>query len=400
MLTTTTSTTTTGSLGAGQLPSPGRLPSPDDIEQELIRLESLVARIRSRQLELLADIDRLQVPYWDGTRSLKEWITGRLDVHPRTAGDRAVLAKAEPGPISQALGAGVASFDRAAATTRLYNSGADEATLERSEGVAVSQIGRLAARTRRMSPLDEIEAFRARRIWMQPNLTNTLSRGTFAMPGVDADLFLAGLDQRADAIIDRNDPHRPRLEQRRLDALVSLATDVVAGPGAATATTGTDETKPAPGPRRTRAHIFIDAARAARTNGETGAITRHGLEVGRNTLEEILCIGDTQTTLIDATGLKAVPTNGDRLPNRTRDFVFYRDGGCTADGCTSRYRLEPHHIKHRGRSGDHDVRNLTLLCWFHHHVVVHQLGFQIDPASPPGRRRFRVPDIGADPPGD
>ena len=120
--------------------------------------------------------------------------------------------------------------------------------------------------------------------------------------------------------------------------------------------------------------------------------------MGPNTLEEILCVGESQTTLIEADELKAVPTSGDRLPNRTRDFVFFRDGGCTADGCTSRYRLEPHHITPRSQGGSHEPSGLALLCWFHHHVVVHQLGFSIDPESPPGRRRFLAPGVTRGPP--
>ena len=154
----------------------------------------------------------------------------------------------------------------------------------------------------------------------------------------------------------------------------------------------------APAPRRLRAHIFIDATTAGSTNGEAGAITEAGIKVGPNTLDEILCSGDTQTTLIDIDGLKAVPTDGDRIPRRTRQYVFYRDGGCTADGCTSRYRLEPHHMKEQHHGGDHDPANLALLCWFHHHVVVHQLGHTIDPQSPPHRRRFHPPQHDRAPP--
>ncbi|MCP3976616.1 MAG: HNH endonuclease, partial [bacterium] len=282
-------------------------------------------------------------------------------------------------PITDSLRAGDASFDRVAATTRLSNAGADPDTLQHSEGVAVSQLGQLIARTRKMAPLDEAEAFRARRLWMQPNLANTLSVGTFAMSGADADQFLTSLDERADQIIDPQDPHRPCLEQRRVDALISLALD---------ATTATTLEPAKVAPRRLKGNIFIDATQAATNGGETGATTRSGVKVGPNTLEEILCIGETQTTLLDIDGLKAVLTNGDRLPNRTRDYIFYRDGACTADGCTSRYRLEPHHIQPRSHHGDHQPDNLTLLCWFHHHVVVHQQGFRIDANSPPHRRRF------------
>ena len=43
------------------------------------------------------------------------------------------------------------------------------------------------------------------------------------------------------------------------------------------ATTPTNPTEEAAMPRRLKAHIFIDATECARTNGETGAITRSGI---------------------------------------------------------------------------------------------------------------------------
>ena len=276
----------------------------DSMEQELVRLESLISRVRARQVAIIEAVDTLQVPYWDGTRSLKEWIAGRLDIQPRNAGDLAVLAKTVPGPIRDSLKAGVVSVDRAAATARLANTGADQATLDHAEGIAVGQIGQLAARHRRMTPHDETTAFKMRRLWFQPNLGNTLAVGTLALTATDMESVLEAVDHRADEIIDPNDEHRPRLEQRRADALVSLALDA---------------TNPAPSndraaPRRLKAHIFIDATECHRTGGETGAITRSGIKVGPNTLAEILCIGETSTTLVDIDGLKAIPTDGDRVP--------------------------------------------------------------------------------------
>lgn len=361
--------------------------SVDAMEQELVRLEGLISRVRARQVAIIEAVDSLQVPYWDGTRSLKEWIAGRLDIQPRNAADMAVLAKTVPGPIRDSLEAGVASVDRAAATARLANAGVDEATLDRAEGIAVSQIGQLAARHRRITPSDETAAFKMRRLWFQPNLGNTIATGSLTMAGADVDSLIEAIDQRADAIINPDDPQRPRLEQRRVDALLSLALD-----------TTTPEPAEGVAPRRLKAHIFVEATECDRTGGEAGAITRSGIKVGPNTLEEILCVGETQTTLVDADGLKAVPTDGDRLPNRTRDYVFFRDGECTADGCSSRYRLEPHHITPQSRGGTHEPDGLTLLCWFHHHVVVHQDGFTIDPESPPGRRRFLAPGVTRAPP--
>ncbi len=359
----------------------------DQMETELQRLEGLVSRTRARQVEILAAIDHLQVPAWDGCRSLQEWIAGRLDIQPRNASDLAVLAKSGSVEVHDSLRAGVASTDRAAGMARLENAGASDVVLERAAGLSLGQLGQLMARHRRTTPVDETTAFKARRLWFQPNLGSTLATGSFVMTGADMEAVLTALDRRVDEIVDPGDEHRPRLEQRRVDALVSLALDDVApvvSDGSA--------------PRRLPAHIFVDATECQRTRGEAGATTRSGIKVGPNTLEEILCVGDTRTTLVDVNGLKAVPTDGDRLPHRIRDYVFFRDGGCQADGCTSRYRLEPHHIVHQANGGDHDPDGLVLMCWFHHHVVVHQYGFRIDPHSPPGRRRFLAPGATRAPP--
>ena len=47
-------------------------PSVDAIEQELVRLEGLISKVRVRQIEILTLVDQLEVPRWDGARSLKE----------------------------------------------------------------------------------------------------------------------------------------------------------------------------------------------------------------------------------------------------------------------------------------------------------------------------------------
>ena len=353
----------------------------DDLEQRLLRLEAHLSKARSAQIEILRELERRQVTTLDGTHSLKEWIAGRLDTKPSTASDLAVLAKSEHQPIHDKLAAGEFTLDRAAETTRLANTGADAATIERSLLINVSQITQLAARQRRMTSLDETEAFEARRVWMQPNLDNTLVQGTFALPGAAAEEFMQALDDRADQIIDRQDEHRPRAEQRRADALVSLALDQIA-----------PVNHEGLAPRRLKTHIFINGEGADVSDGATGCTTASGIKIGPNTLAEILCIGETQTTVVQDGRLRAVRTDGDRIPHRIRDYIYHRDAGaCTADGCTSRYRLEPHHIRQRSHGGDHDPNNLGLFCWFHHHVVIHQHGYRIDPHSPPQRRRFIRP---------
>jgi hypothetical protein len=86
------------------------------------------------------------------------------------------------------------------------------------------------------------------------------------------------------------------------------------------------------------------------------------------------------------------------VPPAVRSFVTWRDKDCTVSGCSSRYRLQVHHIKHRAHFGDDDPDNLATLCWFHHHIAVHQTGFTLDLTDPPGCRSLIPPNRGHDPP--
>jgi hypothetical protein len=146
-------------------------------------------------------------------------------------------------------------------------------------------------------------------------------------------------------------------------------------------------------PRSPLVSIFVDASLAAGTTGEAGVESSTGVRVGPLTLEEILCDGRVE---ILHTGVNGEPlttgTTSRTIPPKLRRFILHRDGGaCTADGCRSRYRLQPHHIIPRSHGGTHDPDNLTTLCWFDHHVVIHRNGYRIDPDSPPQRRRFLRP---------
>ena len=213
-----------------------------------------------------------------------------------------------------------------------------------------------------------------------------------SLPGFEFGILEAALSERADQFGDLPGPRQAR-SQRMADALVSIAQDSLdpAVPGA----DGSDKGRGAP-----LVTVFVDAGLAASTQGEAGAEVAYGPRVGPNTLERILCTGSVQVVGLDR-GKPVVTSNAAKaLPATVRRFVMWRDGGCTVDGCTSRYRLQPHHIRWRADDGDHEPDNLTTLCWFHHHTVVHGLGYRIDPDSPPQRRRFVNPTRpGPDSPG-
>ena len=83
----------------------------------------------------------------------------------------------------------------------------------------------------------------------------------------------------------------------------------------------------------------------------------------------------------------------DEIPVHLRRLVALRDQGCgfpggcdqPAAGC------EPHHIQHRADGGPTSLTNLKDWCWWHHHVVLHQLGWTLT-VHPDGTSQVHSPD--------
>jgi hypothetical protein len=140
--------------------------------------------------------------------------------------------------------------------------------------------------------------------------------------------------------------------------------------------------------RRPLATVFVDADLAADTDGEAGAELEFGPRVGPDLLDSILCEGAVQVVGVSEGRPVTVTDATQAIPAAIRRYVQWRGGACSIDGCASRYRLQPHHIRHRRHGGTNEPAGLALLCWYHHHVAIHRHGRRLDPASPPQRRRF------------
>jgi Domain of unknown function (DUF222) len=83
----------------------------------------------------------------------------------------------------------------------------------------------------------------------------------------------------------------------------------------------------------------------------------------------------------------------DDIPVHLRRLVAMRDqtcqypGGCDqpASGC------EPHHVQHRSDGGHTSLTNLKDYCYWHHHVVLHELGWTLT-VHPDGTSQVTSPD--------
>ena len=356
----------------------------DRLEQALVEGEASIARIRATQLRLLYEIDARQVPIGDGCRNLSEWVAARLDLAPETAQRLTRIAGrlVDKPELAVQLEEGAVSFDRVTEEARLIDTGANPDLVAQSRGWDIAGVRRMVARHQRMSRQDEQQIFDGRFLSIQPSLDQSSYRMWGLFAGIDGQVVERALLERADRFPTAPaGRHVPR-SQRHADALVSIAQDSLEG-------TGNEGGSSVP-----LVSIFLDADLAASTDGEAGGEIASGPRIGPLSLEQILCDGSVEILMASPKGqpLSVGPTSR-TLPPKLRRYIMHHDGGaCTVDGCRSRYRLQPHHIKPRSQGGSHDPSNLTTLCWFHHHVVVHRNGHRIDPSTPPRRRRFLKPN--------
>lgn len=355
-------------------PSPGVSgwrPSPDQLETEIRLAELAIAELRAFQAQRLAQLYEMKVYRIDGARSMRDWTAATLDVSHDTA--RALLAASAADELLEDV-----SFDRAVHTARLAGAGADQETIEWSRRFDISGVKRLAARQRRLTRVSEQEANEQQRIRVSPNFDYS----QYSMSGLFNPTGGRTIEQFLDRIADElpQDDTVSR-ERRRAAALVALAEDYLNGE-----LEGRDAVAASP---MGVVNVHAEAALTGATLGESGAEIEFGPKIGPAALEELLCTGRVRV-VVTSDGQPVTASHASTaIPAHIRAHVLQRDGGCTISGCDSRYRLEPHHIVHRSHGGSNDPENLATLCWYHHHVAIHQHGRQLDPKSPPQNRTFR-----------
>ena len=341
--------------------------TPDQVEQAIREEEAIISRARARQMAWVRVADTMQLPSADGSRSMKEWLSGRLDVSSETASRIAGTAHllGDRSDLSRALADGEVTFDRAEATARIPGAD-DEADLR---GLDIHGLRRVAAKHRHMTRVDDHAAHRAQHLHLQPNLDESRWAVWGALDGYGGTVVSKVLNDEADDL-RRMDDESGGLGYRRALALLKIC----------------EETRPGSveSPIIT---VFVDG---------NGIEIEGGGPAGPEILDKVACAGSLEVIAENEGRPLAMGRRSRVIPRKLRRFVLHRDGGCTADGCTSSYRLQPHHIIPWSEGGPTDAENLTTLCWFHHHVVVHGRGYRIDARLGPGRIRFIHP--GHDPP--
>ncbi len=347
-----------------------------ELETDLVAVEAKITELRSEQHVLVRELEYGQAPQSDGSRSMVDYVQSHLDVKRDTAKDLVFAARrfVQHRSLHDRMLNRGATFDRTVAAVKLSDAGASSDVVVGSYDHDLAGVGRMIARTRHVTTADERRVFTERYFTIQPNLDESRYRMWGEAPGVIGRTIDKAICDRADELRATPDAMASSRGQRQLDALGAMALDSLDGSTPDGSSSG-------------QVTVFVDARQNNPTH--TTAVVEYGPRVGPDALEEIMCHGRVQIVGLDTQGIPVVASPATRtIPPAVRHTVAYRDGVCVIDGCSSRYRLEPHHIKRFTDGGSHHPDNLATLCWYHHHVAIHGNGYRIDPESPPHRRRL------------
>jgi 5-methylcytosine-specific restriction endonuclease McrA len=341
--------------------------STDELEQELLDDEAERSRLTAKDMAILEELDYRQVATADGCRSLSEWTTARLDIHPDNAKSlvRTMRRTVERPDLREALASGDISFDRMEALSRIPE---DVGLLQHLD---VAGVRREAANRARISSETEYRTANDQFLVMQPSLDQSWWKGYFGFDGATGALVDKVISERADDLPLLPDGTRGDHSWRKAIALAELCI--------------TDDPPPA------QLTVFVDTTQATSNNGQAGVVLEAGPRIGREALEAILCDAVTEITAHSEDGTPMVYGRKTRtIPPALRRAIIHRDGNtCAGDGCPSTHRLQVHHINPWSQGGTTNPDNLITLCWFHHQIVVHQQGFQPYHHPKHGRIRFR-----------
>lgn len=341
----------------------------DEREQRLIATEQAIAKLRALQLGDLHALDTAQVATGDGCKSLSEWVAARLDVSLDTARSlvRTMRRTTARSDLREGLASGVVSFDRVEAVSKIPESVGLLLHFD------VAEVQREASKRVRVTAADEAKSLEDSYLVMQPSLDESWWQGHFGLDGHLGSIVDRALAERADSLPTFPDGSKGSSSWRKAMALADVCMSEDAPTNQVT--------------------VFVDACHATETNGEAGVVLEAGPKVGREALEAILC--DSNVEVIARTENGGYMDYGRKYRTATasqkRALLDRYAGRCAADGCESRYRLEAHHLTAWTQGGETNLDEMVLLCWFHHHVVVHRRGFTIYTHPDNGRIRFKEP---------
>jgi hypothetical protein len=373
-----------------------------------------IGRVQAQVSRRIAVFDERGAAGRDGARSIRDWLRHRLRVDAVDAGRLATVAAAMSTRDATAAAylRGEISLDHVAAIDEAgwmlgddaMRQGVERIMLERARREPPGRLRRFSRRLReRGDPRAGIEAFRRARAHRFLDVVRATS-GAVALRGQldasDGELLLAALAAQQ-AVGDgpgglasphpgspsgREGGHAGTAEQARADALVALCRTVLRA-DLSDAGRGVGD--------RPRIVVTVPLAtlQAAAGVATEEPLLGSGEPVTAETARRLACDARVVPAVLGgASEVLDIGAETETVTQGLRRAVELRDRGCRFPGCDrAAADCESHYASHWSRTGQSIVDNVLLLCP-HHHVLVHEGGWQVTRDPYKGEVRARRPD--------
>jgi HNH endonuclease/uncharacterized protein DUF222 len=360
---------------------------------------------RERQLfSLIVKADRAELWKDEGFQSMGAWVSVRYSITWWKANrwiDAAHALERLP-VIAQAFAFGVLGVDKVVELTRFATPETEAGLISWATQVSAGSLrqkAELVARAR-ISEVRQTDRFRSLRWWYSDEgrrFVLCLECPAHIGPGI-----ISAIARETETIpVMPGEEHPVSVEARRADALMGiLSARVAADPDPDRATVvvhvsaetlmgGERGLSPNPLPGRNRGPRVSGAGpNGPRIRGSWAEIDR-GPVIHPETARRLACTARLQAVIEDACGEAVAMGRVLREPSAAMmRQLRHRDRCCVFCGST-RY-LQAHHIRWWSRGGRTDLKNLILVCFFHHKLV-HEYGWRVTRDSR-GTVRWYHPD--------
>jgi hypothetical protein len=389
----------------------------DDLDAEICKLARHMNAETYRLLLLVREFDdRFGWAKW-GLHNCAEWLAWRCGLSLSAAREKVRTAQALRGlpAISAAFADGHLSYSKVRALTRVSQMHDEDSLLAYALNATAPQVEERCRQIRNVAPESRVTAWRA---WERRALTllrdegRGLIRISVEVPIEQGEVIAQALERAAESgdsasAIEFTGPNEPFMNgvrdpegvrdaadgarasgaaasranswrAQQADALVAMAKAYLSG--------GNGDGKPCSAADYHQVVIHTDASALlggvsvdnSALHGGTAPhrrIARSDLPI--DTVRRLTCDGSLITIVEDDDG---TPLDAGRkrrtVTTALRRALWSRDRHCTFPGCHNRCYVDAHHIEHWAKGGETSLKNLTLLCTFHH-TLLHEGGFKI-----------------------
>ncbi len=323
-----------------------------------------------RLLVLIRQFDEEKLWGLPGLCSCAHWLNFKCGIGMNAAREKVRVANALPKlqKISEAFSKGELSYSKVRAMTRVANEDNEDFLMMIARHGSAHHVESMVAKYRRAVRLQDTElankqyAERSAHYYFDDD-------GAFVMnarfPAEQGALILKALDlaiDQEDVTAETSQP-RASFSARRADAIAEMAESYLANGPASSSTADRYQVM---------IHVTAETDNGAET---TNNYLENGPHVSAETSRRIACDSSISILHEDQNGQ---PLNIGRksrvIPPAMRRALRARDEGCKFPGCTHKYFIDGHHIRHWADGGETALDNLVQLCRYHHRLV-HEGGF-------------------------